>query len=44
LNVLNSLKYVNVFYNVASMKQLFDEVEPNKIFSFLKEIGLFYRL
>jgi len=31
------------FYSVASMKQLFDEVEPNKILSFLKEIGLFYR-
>jgi len=31
------------FYRVASMKQLFAEVEPSLILSFLKEIGLFYR-
>jgi ribonuclease HI len=31
------------FYRVASMKQLFDEVEPTKVLNFLKAIGLFYR-
>lgn len=30
------------FYQVASMKQLFDEVNPSKILDFLKAIGLFY--
>jgi kelch-like protein 2/3 len=32
-----------LFYQVASMKQLFSEVEPTKILNFLKAIGLFYR-
>lgn len=31
------------FYRVASMKQLFTEVKPTLILSFLKAIGLFYR-
>jgi ribonuclease HI len=31
------------FYRVASMKQLFNEVEPTKVLNFLKAIGLFYR-
>ena len=31
------------FYQVASMKQLFIEIEPTLILSFLKAIGLFYR-
>jgi ribonuclease HI len=31
------------FFNVSSMKQLFEEVNPSKILSYLKEIGLFYQ-
>ena len=31
------------FYQAASMKQLFAEVEPSKTIDFLKAIGLFYR-
>ena len=29
------------FYRVSSLKELFDTVEPVRIFSFLKEIGLY---
>ena len=32
------------YFTAASMKQLFDEVHPSKIISYLKEIQLFYRL
>jgi kelch-like protein 2/3 len=32
------------YFTAASMKQLFDEVNPSKIMSYLKEIQLFYRL
>lgn len=31
------------FYRVASMKQLFLEVEPTQVLNFLKAVGLFYR-
>ena len=31
------------FNNIASMRQLFEEVHPSKLLLFLKEIGLFYR-
>ena len=32
------------FFRVNSMKQLFDTVEPAKIFSFLKEIGIYSKI
>ena len=32
------------FYRVNSLKELFDTVEPVRIFSFLKEIGLYHKI
>ena len=32
------------FYRVNSLKELFDTVEPVRIFSFLKEIGLYNKI
>ena len=32
------------FYRVNGLKELFDTVEPVRIFSFLKEIGLYYKI
>ena len=32
------------FYRVSSLKELFDTVEPVRIFSFLKEIGLYDKI
>ena len=32
------------FYRVSSLKELFDTVEPVRIFSFLKEIGLYNKI
>ena len=32
------------FYRVSSLKELFDTVEPIRIFSFLKEIGLYNKI
>ena len=32
------------FYRVSSLKELFDTVEPARIFSFLKEIGLYNKI
>ena len=32
------------FFRVNSLKELFDTVEPVKIFSFLKEIGIYNRI
>ena len=32
------------FYRVNSLKELFDTVEPVRIFSFLKEIGLYDKI
>ena len=32
------------FYHVSSLKELFDRVEPVRIFSFLKEIGLYNKI
>ena len=32
------------YFNVSSLRQLFEEINPSKIFGFLKEIGLFYRI
>ena len=32
------------FYHVSSLKELFDTVEPVRIFSFLKEIGLYNKI
>ena len=31
------------FFRVNSLKELFDTVEPVKIFSFLKEIGIYIK-
>ena len=32
------------FFRVNSLKELFDTVEPVKIFSFLKEIGIYNKI
>ena len=32
------------YFNVSSLKQLFEEVAPSRIVSFLKEIGVFYQI
>jgi len=32
------------YFNVSSLKQLFEEVNPSKIFAFLREIELFYKI
>ena len=32
------------FFRVNSLKELFDTVEPVRIFSFLKEIGLYNKI
>ena len=32
------------FFRVKSLKELFDTVEPVKIFSFLKEIGIYNKI
>ena len=32
------------FYRVNGLKELFDTVEPVRIFSFLKEIGLYNKI
>ena len=31
------------YFQVTSMKELFDKVAPSRIISFIKEIGLFYK-
>mgnify|MGYP001553615755 CR=1 FL=1 len=33
----------NKYYQVNSLRDLFERIQPSKIFQFLKEIGLFYR-
>ena len=30
------------YFNVLSLRELFDQIHPTKIISFVKEIGLFY--
>ena len=39
LNIIRSR-----FFRVNSLKELFDTVEPVKIFSFLKEIGIYNKI
>ena len=39
--------YINnnsLIFRVGSLKELFDSVEPVKIFSFLKEIGIYNKI
>ena len=44
---LNSTVYRIIrsrFFHVNSLKELFDTVEPAKIFSFIKEIGIYNKI
>ena len=31
------------YYNAASLKQLFDKVDPRKVVNFLREINLYHK-